>query len=97
MVSYQIISKYILGHHTSSDQEWFFVDASVKPLTLQGYQKIYIYQEICQAIWIADLTFTENRRGIASKMHGLKLTGKMAMRHSAATQESTYDSAGHSQ
>ena len=91
MVNYQIIRKFVLGRRTNSDQERFFVDVRGKPLTLQGYQNTYIYQEICQAIGITDFTFTENRRGVASKMRSLKLTGNTAMGHSAATQENTYD------
>ena len=91
MVNYQIIRKFVLGRLTNSDQERFFVDVRGKPLSLQGYQNTYIYEEICQAIGITDFTFTENRRGVASKMRSLKLTGNTAMGHSAATQENTYD------
>ena len=40
---------------------------------------------------VASLTFTENRRGAASKMRAQNLTGNTAMGHSAQTQEQTYD------
>ena len=91
ITNYEIVREHFLKDLAQDPQHPFFVDHKGTPLKLKGYQNHNIYEEMCKAMGVASLTFTENRRGAASKMRAQNLTGNTAMGHSAQTQEQTYD------
>ena len=83
ITNYEIVREHFLKDLAQDPQHPFFVDHKGTPLKLKGYQNHNIYEEMCKAMGVASLTFTENRRGAASKMRAQNLTGNTAMGHSA--------------
>jgi hypothetical protein len=68
-------------------EDRFFVDEAGKPLLLSNAQNSYTGQEMAKEMGITRLlTFTEQRRVVASKMIGAGATGNTGMAHTPAVQ-----------